>query len=87
MSDAQRMLLQAITATQRVTRAAMELAAEVRLEPGLDEEEEAEEEEEDLMPGEEDLARGGSEHAEKSNPGHLRPPNKSDVSTASQPSE
>lgn len=87
MSDAQRMLLQAITATQRVARAQMELAAEVRLEPPPDEDEEAEEEEEELMPGEEDLAQGGSEHAEQSNPERLPTPNRFGASTVSRPSE
>lgn len=80
------MLLQSVTATQRLARAATELAAEVPLVPMPDEEEETAEEEEELTEGEEALAPGGSERGERSNPGHLQPPNKSGASTSSQPS-
>ena len=86
MSEAQRMLLKAVNATQRVARAASELALEIPLEPQLDEEEETAEEEEELTEGEEAGRLPGAGSEERSNPGHLQPRSISDDSTVSQPS-
>lgn len=76
MSHAQEQLLKAVTAAQRVTQAAQDLAAEVQLEPPLDEEEETAEEEEELTEGEEARRPNAQGSEERSNPGHLQPPSK-----------
>jgi len=87
MSEAQRMLLQASNAAMRISRAAQELAIEIPLEPGLDEEEETAEEEEELTEGEEARAESRAEQTGQSIHLDEAPPNKSGATTASPPSE
>ncbi len=86
MSHAAKMLLQAASATQRITRAASELSQEVRLAPQPDEEEETAEEEETLSPGEEARSPGGQAETGQSSHQEQPTPSKSSDASASLPS-